>query len=302
MDLIRQSLQNISIEGLRGHIQALEGIRHPVVAPEALERAADYIYEALQSLDYELSEHRFHDGGGEFRNILATRLGSRYPNKRAIVLAHYDTVADSPGANDNASGVAGVLELARVLKSLQFERTVQFTCVSLEERSSNKESICRGSQALAAYAKTNAWEIEGVINLEEIAFAGDDILQTAPNGLPFEFPEVGDFIAVVGNQASAELVQGFAQSIHQYDIPLPHFPLLVPGNGEALPDSRRSDHASFWDCGYPAIMVTDTANFRTPHYHQPSDTLETLNLVFAAAVCRAAGGLLADLTGYSAKG
>jgi hypothetical protein len=78
---------------------------------------------------------------------------------------------------------------------------------------------------------------------------------------------------------------------------LPYFPLVVPGNGEILPDTRRSDHAPFWDLGYKAIMVTDTANFRTPHYHQTSDTLDTLNLDFAVNVCRATAGLIMELAG-----
>ena len=95
-----------------------------------------------------------------------------------------------------------------------------------------------------------------------------------------------------------EMVNGYIQIIEQYKIPLPHLPLVVPGNGEMFPDVRRSDHASFWDMGYPAIMLTDTANFRTPHYHQPSDVIDTLNLSFATEVCRAAGGLVMRMAGF----
>jgi len=100
---------------------------------------------------------------------------------------------------------------------------------------------------------------------------------------------------VVGNQHSANLVQGFIKSIEQNEIALPYFPFVVPGNGEILPDTRRSDHAPFWDLGYKATIVTDTANFRMPYYHQVSDTLETINLEFAANVCRATAGLLINL-------
>ena len=87
-------------------------------------------------------------------------------------------------------------------------------------------------------------------------------------------------------------------SAPQYQIPLSYYPMVVPGNGEVLPDTRRSDHAAFWDQGYQAIMLTDTANFRNPNYHQPGDTLETLNLAFTTEVCRAGGALAIDMAGY----
>ncbi len=124
-------------------------------------------------------------------------------------------------------------------------------------------------------------------------------MQRTPAGIPFKVPEVGNFIAVVGNEDSQELTQGFTQTIDRQRLPLPYLSLTVPGTGELLPDSRRSDHASFWDSGYKAIMVTDTTNFRNPHYHRPTDTLATLNLTFAGEVCRATGGLVTEIARYS---
>jgi Zn-dependent M28 family amino/carboxypeptidase len=282
---------------MRAHIEALEGPRHPETAPAELERAADYIWNSLQSLGYEMMEHRFRDSGNEFRNIVATHRGVRTPEERVIVLAHYDTVASSPGADDNASGVAVMLELARVLSMLTFERSIHFIGVNLEENGGEDERGTgrRGSRALAAYARENRWEIEGVLVLESVAYAGDSVVQTAPAGIPVKVPERGNFIAVVGNEVSQGLVKGFSEAIERYGLPLPIQPLVVPGAGEALPDSRRSDHASFWDEGYRAIMITDTTNFRSPHYHLPGDTLETLNIPFAVEVCRATGGLVAEI-------
>ena len=287
----------VSIDRIRGHIQALEGPRHPVAAPEALERAAGYITDHLRCLGYEMSEHRFHDSGREFGNVIATRPGLSRPEQRVVVLAHFDTVADSPGADDNASGVALLLELAGILQQFRFERTIHLIGVNLEENRNEGEpgSGTRGSRALARYARESGWEIEGVVVLESVAFARDSESQTAPAGIPVPVPKMADFIAVVGNEQSLDLVRGFVGAIERYRIDLPYFAMVVPGNGEALPDSRRSDHAPFWDQGYKAVMITDTTNFRSPHYHGPGDTLETLDLVFAAQVCRATAGLVVEM-------
>jgi hypothetical protein len=301
VDILRQVLKTVSIDRIRSHIKILEGIRHPVTAPVALEEAADYIRISMQSLGYEMAEHRFNEDDLDYRNIIATCRGTRFPEQRVILLAHYDTVSASPGADDNASGIALLLEVATILKPYQFERSIQFIAVSLEENEREGETQAlgrRGSQALAMYARKNQWAIEGVVVLESVAYAGDCVMQTAPAGIPFKVPEVGNFIALVGNEDSLKLVEGFARAVERYKLPLPYLPITVPGTGELLPDSRRSDHASFWDCGYKAIMVTDTTNFRNPHYHQPSDTLATLNLRFAVEVCRATAGLVTEIARY----
>lgn len=287
----------ISIERIRGHVRALEGVRHPVAAPEALERAADYVAACLGALGYEMTEHCFTDNGRPFRNVIATRRGLGPRLERVALLAHYDTVAGTPGADDNASGVALLLEVASLLSQLRFERTIHFIGATLEENEREGEpgSGTRGSRALAAHARENGWNIEGVVVLESVAYAGDGVVQTVPPGVPIPVPETGNFIAVVGNERSRELVDGFSRAVERQRADLPHVCLTVPGNGEALPDSRRSDHAPFWDEGYRAVMVTDTTNFRNPHYHRATDTLETLNLEFAAKVCSATAGLIADM-------
>jgi Zn-dependent M28 family amino/carboxypeptidase len=186
------------------------------------------------------------------------------------------------------------------MQSIRFERTVQFVAFNLEERQTEEKTdgrILRGSRAFATHAQAEDWQIVGVFNLETIAYAGDNLPQEAPAGLPIDLGEVGDFVAIVGNEASAGLAEAFTRSITRYEIPLPCVPLLVPGKGEMLPDTRRSDHAPFWDAGYPALMLTDTANFRNPHYHQPGDRLDTLNLSFTTQVCRATGATVVDLAG-----
>ena len=292
-----QCLKQFGTEGIAGHIRALEGVRHPTAAPEALERAADYLAQSLGALGYQVIEQLFTDHGASYRNIIATRTGLSSPEQRVAVLAHYDTVAGTPGADDNASGVAVLLEMARVLAPLSFERTVHFVGVSLEEnyREDQPLSGTRGSQALADHAREQGWDLTAVLVLESVAYAGEEIHQTAPPGVPIAVPEIGNFIAVIGNERSRKVSAALVRAIQTQGIELPHVVLEVPGNGEMLPDSRRSDHAPFWDNGYPAIMLTDTTNFRNPNYHRPGDTLETLNLEFAANVGRAAAGAILEL-------
>jgi Zn-dependent M28 family amino/carboxypeptidase len=301
MDEIKEILKEISIGKIETHIKNLQGVRHPVFAPDALENAANYIWNNLQTFGHEMSLHYFHEDGKEYRNIIGIHPGTGKPEKKVIVLAHFDSVAISPGADDNASGIAAMLELARVVKQYKFEKSILFIGVNLEEQKVDGEKdspFLRGSKALATYAKEQGWDIEGVINFETMAYAGDTIAQSAPENIPLKLPETGNFIGIIGNENSAEMVKDYIEAIERYQIPLPYVPLVVPGNGEMLLDTRRSDHAPFWDNGYPAIMITDTANFRTPHYHQASDTLDTLNLSFATEVCRAGGGLLFKMAGF----
>lgn len=303
MTLFQQALDGISIDRIKSHIQSIEGIRHPVTAPEALQQSANYILKTLTSLGYDLSDHCFNDGGSSFSNVIATRRGTLYPDQRVIVMAHFDTVSTSPGADDNASGVALLLELATIFKEARFEKSIQFIGVNLEECSDEgcHGKGTRGSRALAKFAREQGWDIEGVVVLESVAYAGASYGQLIPPGIPIETPEAGDFIAVIGNENSTGMVQKFCAGVDRHGIPLPCLPLVVPGNGEIFPDTRRSDHAPFWDQGYRAIMLTDTTNFRNPHYHTPSDTLETLNLVFAREVCRATGALVMELAGVQTE-
>lgn len=301
MSNLKETLNNISVENIEAHIRKLEGIRHPVVAPEALKEAYKYIWENLSQWGYEMENHRFVDDGREFKNIIGTKTGTQEPEKKILVTAHFDTVSTSPGANDNASGVAALLELARVFRNNRFKRSILFIGFDQEEQRVDGQAdspICRGSRALADHAATNEWEIEGIVNFEEIGYAGEEIKQNVPEDFPVQISEVGNFVGIIANEKSVELVKMCVEGIEEQRLQLPYETLVVPGNGEFLPDTRRSDHAPFWDKGYKAVMLTDTANFRTPHYHQPSDTIETINLAFVAEVCRAGGCLLSKMAEF----
>jgi Zn-dependent M28 family amino/carboxypeptidase len=233
-----------------------------------------------------VSTHPFAALGGTYHNVVASLL----PTRRAradgdgvlpplILAAHYDTVEGSPGADDNASAVAVLLETARRLRDTDRSREVQCVGFCLEE-----EGLL-GSRAYAAELTSAGRAIAGAIVLECVGYASEqDGSQAFPPGTPVAVPTVGNFLAIVGNDASASLAASVARAAGPH---VPVVPLVIPGNGERLPDTRRSDHAAFWDRDFPAVMLTDTANFRNPNYHRPTDTLDTLNLGFLARVADA---------------
>jgi len=219
--------------------------------------------------------HTFARRGVTYENVIGTT-PHQSPESPLILAAHYDTVAGSPGADDNASALAVLLDVARELKGTGFKRPVRFIAFCLEEEN------LRGSRAFVAQLKRTTPHIQGAIVLECVGYARqEEGSQKIPPGLPIVVPTVGNFLAVIGNQQSQVLTMAMARVMTSY---LPVVPLVVPGNGEQLPDTRRSDHTAFWEQGLQAVMLTDTANFRNPHYHQPTDSLETLNFDFMASV------------------
>ena len=130
MNPIKTLLQEISPQGIGNHIRSLQGVRHPVAAPAALQAAADYIHDHLQSWGYRMQNHSFTEDGHEYRNIIGLHPSTQEPESKILVIAHYDTVAASPGANDNASGVAAMLELARVCQGSKFRKSILFVGVN----------------------------------------------------------------------------------------------------------------------------------------------------------------------------
>jgi uncharacterized membrane protein YkvA (DUF1232 family) len=274
------------------HLRAVIGERHPVTAPAALRRTEAYLAEQFMRLGLDVSIHPFKALGGTYRNVIGAHLAEegdspheergQSPFPPLIIAAHYDTVEASPGADDNASALAVLLEVARSLRDVPLARSVRFIAFCLEE-----ENLL-GSLAYAASLQADNEEICGAIVLECVGYArSEEGSQQKPSGVPIAVPTVGDFLGIVGNAASAHLVKAVEAAATQAVPNLRTISIVMPGNGELLPDTRRSDHAAFWHHGYPAVMLTDTANFRNPHYHQPTDTLDTLNLAFMEQVARA---------------
>jgi Zn-dependent M28 family amino/carboxypeptidase len=264
--------------------------RHPDGSPQALTNTAQYLDQRFSALGFAVSSHDFTRAGTTYRNVIATRFSDPGPAKAPLVLAaHYDTVLGSPGADDNASALAVLLDVASQLNGRALPCPLQFIGFCLEE-----EDLL-GSRAYAAHLKASGEWIQGAVVLECVGYARHEAgTQTIPPGVPVPVPTTGNFLAVIGNESSRRLVGTVERAMSPH---LPIVPLIVPGNGEALPDTRRSDHAAFWEAGFPAVMLTDTANFRNPHYHRPSDTVDTLNLDFMAAVADGVLGAVLMLAG-----
>jgi aminopeptidase YwaD len=268
---------------LLSDLRALACERHPFSSPANLRRAQDYLAGQYKRLGLRVSFHAFRALGGTYMNVLGTLRPSRpnlyRSNPPLIIAAHYDTVEGTPGADDNASGLAVILETARRLREEVLTREIRFIATCLEEYD------LRGSLAYVSSLKEGSEDIEGAIVLECVGFVSQsEGSQTAPAGIPIEIPTVGNFLGIIANTASGGLAKEFQQAANRAVPDLKTVSLVVPGQGEQLPDTRRSDHAAFWQFGYPAIMLTDTANFRNPHYHRSTDTLQTLDLGFIRRV------------------
>jgi hypothetical protein len=269
----------VSATKLFNHVERLNFIRY---TPSERSRTRSYITAELKKLGWKPKLERFTDGV----NILAERQGTNKEAGAILVAAHYDTVYISPGADDNASGIAVVLEIARLLRTHPTPRTLQLVLFDREEAG------LIGSRAFVTN-KAHLQNLNGVIVMDMVGFACHTAgCQKYPAGLPITPPSnEGDFVAVVGDIEHSSLLSAFQTSQmisstaknkkSKEESPLPPvLTLPIPFKGLLTPDVLRSDHAPFWYQGVGAVLVTDTANLRTPHYHQPSDVIGTIDRKF----------------------
>ncbi|GIJ66735.1 M20/M25/M40 family metallo-hydrolase [Virgisporangium ochraceum] len=260
------------VGAVRHHIERLTayGPRHET-NPVAVAESLAYITDTLASYGYEVTREPYGAGAHEV-NLLASVAGTG-AGPVVEVGAHWDSVERSPGADDNASGVAGLLEVARIFTSGDRPaRTVRFCFFGGEE------SGLTGSRAHVAGL---ADDVDGAIVFEMIGYRDRNPgSQRFPAGvdLPAEISR-GDFIAAVGNGASAGYAAALAAAGRAHGLPV--LPVDLPADND---NAGRSDHYPYWLSGRKGIMLTDTAEFRNPHYHRPTDTLDTLDLDFAARV------------------
>jgi len=241
----------------------------------ALDEALSFIREELGRAQVAAIDHPFEVSGKRFTNlevIVPARSGATDPSC-IVVGAHYDTVPGTPGADDNATGVAALLELARRLGQERFERNVRLVFFPNEEPPFFPDAGM-GSAAYAAELRRTAVDVHTMISLEMLGYYSvQPNTQRYPPGLSLLYPNRGNFIGFVSNLGSRkqlrELKQAFTASTD--------FPCESLAAPEWTVVVGLSDHSSFWKQGYPGLMVTDTAFMRNPHYHQASDTADTLD-------------------------
>jgi Zn-dependent M28 family amino/carboxypeptidase len=253
-------------------------------------QAAEYIRYHFEEAGLFVRDVPFEEAGVQGTNLLVQ---SPVQKESAglpllIVGAHYDTKPGTPGADDNASAIAALLELARWIAPRLASPDAGFFELLLAAYDL-EEYGCLGSQSHSRELLRAGASLRGMISLEMLGYTDHrPQTQRLPPNLAKLYPSIGNFIGVCGNEASRKLLQTVTQALKT--VPeLPVESIAVPGNGELLPEIRLSDHSSFWDRNYPALMITDTSFLRNPHYHQPTDTPQTLDYPFLAKVTAGVG-------------
>ena len=270
---------------LRAHVEQLAGRigERNVVRPAALHAAADYIRTQWQLQGYEVAGQTYAVGEVRSENLEVTLRGRGKPGEIILIGAHYDTVPGSPGANDNASGIAGMLEISRMLASAAPERTVRFVAF-VNEEPPFFFSDRMGSGVYARAARRRGDDIVLMASLEMLGCYSDRPgSQTYPPLLRYFYPDRADFIAFVSNLGSRRVLRQAENAFREVS----DFPLQSLATFSFVPGVAWSDQLSFWREDYPAIMVTDTAFYRYPYYHSSEDTPDRLDYASMARVVEA---------------
>ena len=290
---IQQMIDQVDTSRLYKQLKWIEGIRHRNTGATHLKNVQDSIISLFNNYGLDTTVQSYKFSNYNLKNIVGNHFGAKEINHVYINDAHYDSVSNGPGADDNGTGVTGVMEIARIISAYHFEKTLRFIGFDLEEE---------GLIGSNAYVNKNGLSvtdtIDGVLNFEMIGYYSEkNNSQTLPTGFNLLFPEAsaavvadnyrGNFITNVGNVASKSLNTAFKEAASEFAPELKVISLDVPGTGTIVPDLRRSDHASFWDAGKPAVMLTDGANFRNKNYHTPSDKADSLNINFMSNVVKA---------------
>ena len=260
--------ERLLADNLRRHVSAVASREHNVQNLPALEASAQHIELTLAGLGYTVWAQRFESGALEVRNIEVEARGAARASEIIVVGAHYDSVMGATGANDNGSGVAAVLELARLMREEKVERTLRFVAFANEEPPFFK-SEQMGSRVYARRSKERGENIVAMFSLETIGYYSDRPgSQRYPFPLGFFYPSTGNFLAFVSNLGSRPLLHQALASFRRHA----EFPSEGVAAPAFIPGVDWSDHWSFWKEGYPALMVTDTAPYRYPYYHTAQDT------------------------------
>ncbi|MGN6545219.1 MAG: M28 family metallopeptidase [Aureliella sp.] len=265
---------------LRLHVDRLAGLigARTLQKPKTIQATIGYIERQWSDMGYQTRRETYDALGDQAANIVVERIGTKRPDEVILLGAHYDTVSTTPGADDNASAVAVLLEVSRLLTEYRSKRTVRYVAFACEEPPYfNLDSM--GSQYHARQSRMRGDKIVGMLCLEMVGYystaAGSQAVPPLiPRWLRRFFPRRGDFLAAVGNTSSWKLCWRFRRGFKRGARTMPLFSICLP---EKINEIRLSDNSSFWDQGYPALMLTDTSFLRNPNYHQASDTPETLD-------------------------
>jgi len=280
-------LELVDPERLERTVRELEGPRHPRSTPAALQRAASLIDDSFRQAGLEVERQPFEFRGERYENIVGRHAGSIADTPALLIGAHFDTVSTSPGADDNASGVAVMLEVARLSARRRTRHPVEFVGFNLEEPQDLVGTYRVGSKRFAERARRERRRYLGALVLEMVGYTDSEPgAQQVPPLVLKRVPSEGTFLAAVGDGRSKRLLRAFSLAVETHVPQLTLVPYQTRLRGWLLPLTRLSDNASFWDKGYPALMVTDTAFLRNPHYHMASDRADTLDFDFMAAVAR----------------
>ena len=280
-------------ERLRRHVQALAGDigERRVWRPQALRAAADYVRAEFAALGFAIAAQAYDVRGMRCENLEVAIPGSRRPGEIVLAGAHYDTVAGSPGADDNASGVAGLIEIARAVRDASPQRTVKLVAFVNEEPPFFPFGQM-GSKLYATAARVRGDDIRIMLSLEMLGCYRDEPgSQAYPPFLQWFYPDRGNFIAFVSNLRSRRALAEVTDAFRAHCA----FPAERLASPAFIPGVAWSDQRSFWRAGYPGVMVTDTAFYRYPHYHSATDTPERLRYPEMAQVVQGLARALAAL-------
>ncbi len=291
-----QAIDNLE-EPLKQHVMVLAdeiGERN-LFLPKKLDAAAQVIRLFWEEMGHHPKVQEYKAQDVTCRNLTIEIKGNRKPGEILIIGAHYDSIQGSPGANDNGSGVAALLEISRMFGTKPRNRTLRFVAFANEEPPFFQEPDM-GSLVYAKQCREDGDNIVGMVCLETIGYFNDKPgSQEYPPPLGFFYPDRGNFIAVVGNTASRKLVRTFTEHF----MGSVDFPVECIATFESIPGIDWSDHGSFWRYGYPAIMLTDTAPFRYPHYHLAGDTPDQIHYPSLAKVVYGTYGALSKMVDSS---
>jgi Zn-dependent M28 family amino/carboxypeptidase len=281
-------------ERLQRHLTELVRERDPYLASAGHFYVQQYIRQQLERWG-KVETHEFEIRGKTHQNLILNLPPHPPPNPPdqggvlkagrlskgefppILIGAHYDAVPGTPGADDNGTGVAALLELAKAFATEPTKHPIQLVAFDMEEYG------LLGSAQYAADLKKKQQPLRLMMSLEMLGYCTSvPNSQRYPTGLKYFYPNQGNFIALIGNLSTIPDLIRLSGKIRQVGVLSEWLP--VPNRGVIVPQTRLSDHASFWDKGYPAMMVTDTAFMRNPHYHKASDTIATVNLDFLAGV------------------